>query len=493
MSRGKRLASGFILLLLSVLAGFSCASLPPAPADARVVIFHFNDVHGKIDNFAKVAAIVERERQGGGDVYLFCAGDNFTGNPVIDQYQPPGEPMLELLNRLAVDLLAPGNHEFDFGMENLRNFAARARFPLVAANIEAPAGALPQLQPSIVLQTKSGLRIAVFGLIQVEAQNGLPSTHPDRVKGLRFSEPLARARAMKGLRRDGHVFLALTHLGYEDDLRLAKQMPELDVIIGGHSHTRVDPAETVNGVLVAQAGSDNRFLGRIELRLRNGRLVEKKGGLIELKGPLAENAEVKDMIARFNQNPAFARVIVEAPFAIEGRDALGSLMTDAMRAAHGLDIAFQNEGGIRLPRLPEKITLKDVYTLDPFGNQVVEIVMNAEEIRSLISDSFRRGDNIDLQVSGMAYTVRTDSERRIREIVLRGADGTPLPEDRTYRVGVSSYVASSYKFSHRDPGRALGATSADALIRFLENRPDFSIYRGVQRAFQDPPAQGRRY
>jgi 2',3'-cyclic-nucleotide 2'-phosphodiesterase (5'-nucleotidase family) len=199
------------------------------------------------------------------------------------------------------------------------------------------------------------------------------------------------------------------------------------------------------------------------------------------------------MIARFNQNPAFARVLVEAPFAIEGKDALGSLMTDAMRQAHGLDIAFQNEGGIRVSRLPERITLKDVYTLDPFGNQVVEIVMSAGEIRSLIRDSFKKGGEIDLQVSGITYTVRTGTDRVISEILVRGLDGRPLPEDRAFKVGVSSYVASSYNFDHKDPGRALGSTSADALIRFLENRPDFSLYRDVQRAFQDPPASGGRY
>jgi 2',3'-cyclic-nucleotide 2'-phosphodiesterase (5'-nucleotidase family) len=199
------------------------------------------------------------------------------------------------------------------------------------------------------------------------------------------------------------------------------------------------------------------------------------------------------MIATFNQNPAFARVLIEAPFAIEGKDALGSLMTDAMRQAHGLDIAFQNEGGIRLNRLNEKITLKDVYTLDPFGNLVIEIVMNAEEIRSLIGDSFRKGKELDLQVSGIAYTVRTDDERRILEIQLRGLDGRPLAEDAKFKVGVSSYVASSYHFAHKDPGRALNSTTADALIRFLEGRPDLSIYRDIQRAFQDPPGSPGRY
>ena len=88
---------------------------------------------------------------------------------------------------------------------------------------------------------------------------------------------------MKKLRAGSQVLIGLTHIGYDQDLLLAEQMPELDVIIGGHSHTRVDPAETVNGVLVAQAGSDNRFLGRVDLLVRNGRVVEKKGALIDLK------------------------------------------------------------------------------------------------------------------------------------------------------------------------------------------------------------------
>lgn len=491
----RRLIVSFLpLLLISGLACSSCASAPPAPADARVVIFHFNDAHGKIDNFAKVAALVDGERRRGGDVLLLCAGDNFTGNPVIDQYQPPGEPMLELLNRLGVDLLAPGNHEFDFGLENLKRFAARARFPFVSANIHPEPGAeIPNLAPWRLLTTKGGVRLAVFGLIQIEPGSGLPSTHPERVQGLRFSEPLARAREMKSLRRDADVLLALSHLGLEDDVKLAESMPELDAIIGGHSHTRVDPAETVNGVLLAQAGSDLRWLGRVELLVRGGRVVQKKGALIEVKALAAEDPEVKAMIARFNDNPAFARVIASAPFALEGKDALGALMTDAMRAVHGLDVAFQNEGGIRLRRLNPDITLKDVYTLDPFGNQVVELALNAGEIRSLISDSFRKGKELDLQVSGLSYTVRTDAELNILAIDLRAPDGRPLDEERDFRVGLSSYVASSYVFRRRDPGRALGSTTAEALIRFLEGKADLSLYRGIQRAFQDPPGRNDRY
>lgn len=495
MSARKRFPAGSLLLaavLVTGLACASCASVAPAPADARIVIFHSNDVHGKIDNFAKVAAIIDAERKGGADVFYFCAGDNFTGNPVIDQYDPPGEPVLELYNRLGVDLLCPGNHEFDYGLENLEKFAARARFPMVSANITVPPGSLPQLRPSVLLRTRNGLKIAVFGLIQIEAGNGLPSTHPDRVKGLVFSEPLAKAREMSRLRAGSNVLIGLTHIGYDQDLLLARQMPELDAIIGAHSHIRVDPAENVNGVLVAQAGSDNKFLGRVELLVRGGRVVEKKGVLIDLKGPMAEDAAVKDMIARFNLNPAFARVIAEAPVEIVGKDALGCLMTDAIRLVHGLDIAFQNGGGIRLNQLPKKITLKDIYTIDPFGNQVVQFAMTAAELRGLIASSFAKGDDIDLQVSGISYVVRSDGAGRIKEILLRNPDGTPLTEDRKFQVGVSSYVASSYNFAHADPGRSLQSTTADALIRFLQSGADLGIYHDIRRAFWEKTAESPR-
>jgi 5'-nucleotidase/UDP-sugar diphosphatase len=486
-------ARRFLLALLAGLSLFSCASMAPtpAPAETRIVIFHSNDVHGKIDNFAKVAAIIENERKICENVYYFCAGDNFTGNPVIDQYEPPGEPLLELYNRLGLDVLCPGNHEFDFGLDNLKKFAARARFPFVCANIQA-GNFLPLLRPSVVLETRGGVRIAVFGLIQIEPGNGLPSTNPDKVQGLVFSEPLQKAREMTGLRAGNPVLLALTHLGYEDDLRLAQQMPELDVIIGGHSHTRVDPAETVNGVLVAQAGSDNRFLGRVELLVRDGRVAAKKGGLIDLGGPMSEDAGIKAMIARFNQNPTFDKVIVEAPLEITGKDALGSLMTDAMRTVNGLDVAFQNGGGIRVNRLEKEITLKDIYTLDPFGNQVVQIAMTAAEIRGLVRTSFEKGHGIDLQVSGISYLVRSDAAGQVREILLRDPDGTPLAEDRMFQVGVSSYVASAYNFAHADPGRSLQSTTADALIRYLQSGVDLGMYRDIRRAFWEKTAEAPR-
>ena len=480
-SRPGRVLLG--LALLGLFAVPACAGLFSRPAETRVVIFHSNDVHGKIDNFAKVAPILEAERKTGADVFFFSACDNFTGDPVIDWADPPGGPMFDLLDRLGLDVLSLGNHEFDYQLGPVRKLAAR--FPTVSANIDPEPGVLPELKPHVVLKTKQGARLVVFGLIQVEPENRVPSTHPDKVKGLRFSDPLSKVPELKKLRAAGDVLIGLTHIGHEQDLRLAEAMPEIDVIIGGHSHTRVDPAVMAGGVLVAMAGADNRFLGRVDLRLENGRVVEKKGRLIDLTQPLEEDPAVKAMIATYYQNPALARVIARAPVEVAGKDALGSLMTDAIRQTLGLDVAFQNNGGIRLDRLPEEITLRDIYTLDPFGNQVVQFVMTAAEIRSLVKSSWDKRKDIDLQVSGLSYLVRADGQGRVLDVKLSNPDGSPLAEDRTFKVGVSSYIAVSYQFDHRDPGRSLQTTPAEALIRFLESGPDLTVYRDVKRAFKE--------
>jgi len=490
MTRSRRAPAGLCTLLVALIAVLglvACAGRAPAPvppAESHIVIFHINDTHAKIDAFAKIAAILDAERKTGSEVFFFSAGDIFTGDPVVDRFDPPGRPIVKILERLGLDLLTLGNHEFDYGPDALKDLLAR--FRTVSANIEAPAGVLPGLEPSAVLKTRAGLRLVVFGLIQVEPGNGLPSAHPDKLRGLQFSEPLARAAGLKRLRDDGEILIGLTHIGYQQDLALARQWPEIDVIVGGHSHTRVDPAENVEGVLVAQAGSDNRFLGRIDLHLRNGRIVGKEGVLIDLARTTAEDAGIKALVAEYQRSPALARIVARAPFEIGGKEALGSLMSDAIRWAHGLDVAFQNNGGIRLNRLPQAITLKDVYTLEPFGNPVVRFDMTPAEIRSLVQSSFERNNAIDLQVSGLSYEVRTDTEKRVREIRLRLPDGSPLAEDRTYSVGLSSYIGSSYTFSHKDPGRSLQTTVADALLGYLESGADLGVYtRDLVRALAE--------
>jgi len=161
MRRAGSLLPLAAVLFAALIAVSAAPGQAPSPAEKQIVIFHINDVHGKIDNFAKVAAILDAERKTGGDVFFFSAGDNFTGDPVIDRADPPGEPMVELLDRLHLDLLSLGNHEFDYGLDAVRKLVAH--FPTISANIAPEPGILPGLKPYVVLTSKSGVKLVVFG------------------------------------------------------------------------------------------------------------------------------------------------------------------------------------------------------------------------------------------------------------------------------------------------------------------------------------------
>jgi 2',3'-cyclic-nucleotide 2'-phosphodiesterase (5'-nucleotidase family) len=197
--------------------------------------------------------------------------------------------------------------------------------------------------------------------------------------------------------------------------------------------------------------------------------------LIEVKSIPHEVPEIKAMIREFNDNPELKRVIATLSKVVEESDPLGNLITDAIRSVHHLDIAFHNGGGIRLDRLGQEVRLQDVYKMLPFGNDVVQFRMTAAEIKTLIKNASRNRKN-DLKVSGIQYVVLTkpagENRGEVTGVELLDETGAFLDENKTYKVGFNSYIASSYKFTHQDPGRALQTTIAQTLIDYLQKGGD---------------------
>lgn len=458
--------------------------------ETKIVIFHVNDVHSHIDNFAKIAKLVEDERKINPDVFLMNAGDNFSGNPIVDHYVPKGEPLLELMNKLKFDIQVIGNHDFDYGQTILKSFIKRANFPIICANVKVSGGIISQPEPYVFLKTKNGLKIAVLGIVQIDEETQIPSTLPKNVEGIVFSNGIEEAKKYKYLKKESNIFIALSHLGYEDDELLAKEMSELDVIIGGHSHTIIENQIEINKVLITQAGAYGEYLGKIEITLKNGRAINKKAQLIDLNSIKEEKPEIKAMIAQFNDNPELNQVLTKLTKPLEGNSELGSFMTDAVRTVLDLDIVFQNSGGIRMNKLEGEVTIKDIYTLFPFENVVVQFKMTPAEIRTLIKFDYEQYKHTDLMVSGIQYTVKHTMKDKVKNIELKDEKGEFLDESKTYNVGLNSYVASVYKFSHKDPGKSMKTGVAHAIIQYLKQKRDLTIYNGIQRTFEEVVIEG---
>jgi 2',3'-cyclic-nucleotide 2'-phosphodiesterase (5'-nucleotidase family) len=473
----------FLLILVGLILPFipGCDQTKTGPVDSkeiRIILFHINDVHGQINNFARIAWVVEQEKKKnpGAAVFFLNAGDNFSGNPVVDHYEPKGEPILQLMNRMGFDVMVLGNHEFDYGREVLKSFMERANFPIICANahLKKQKDSFPQPPPFTILKTPTGIKIAVLGLLQVDPYTGIPSTHPLHLPGFTFSDPIATAKKYRYLKKENDIFIALTHLGSRADEVLAQEIKELDLIIGGHSHSPVHHPldKEINGPLVAQAGGDAEYLGRIQLIWQKGQLVKKSGELIEVASIKREIPELEKMIAAFNNNPVLNHVIAALPRPVEGIVEVGNLTCDALRKYFNLDIAFHNSGGIRVNRLTPTIRLKDIHALHPFENRMVRFKMSASEIRSLIKSEYERHKRLDLLVSGMVYIVKATWAGEVKAVELKDEKGQLLDETKTYTVGMNDYMASTIKFSHQDPGTSLIVTVNDALIQYLRQEKD---------------------
>jgi len=458
----------------------------------EIIFLHTNDEHGVIENFDRIAWYNQQLQEEYENVFLVSGGDIFSGNPVVDEYvieeeNLRGKPIVGLMNMAGYDALVLGNHEFDYGQEVLQDRIDQAEFPAILANFDtSETDILAQPEPYIFLETEQGNSIAVLGLVEVGA-DGIPATHPGNLDGIEFFDPVETALEYDYLADESSVFLGLTHMGHSWDQDLAEEMPELDLIIGGHSHSVVEDPPIVNDVLVAQAGADTNYLGKIEVGLDDeGNIVSREGRLIDIEDIEDRDEEVTAEIEYYEEQveEIFAREIGYVEGQLSGNMELGSLMTDAARHRVDADFAFQNNGGIRVSEIGGEITVGTIFELEPFGNDVVVYEMTAEDIRSLLQFSYERRYSIDLQAGGLHYEVKVNDIGAVEDIELSYPDGTPLNEDEVYEVALSDYVASTYEFSARDEGVNTYRRTNDVIIEYIEEdlEPgDLEDYKGVDR------------
>jgi len=442
--------------------------------ETEIVILSVNDMHSSIDMFPKFAAMVDSLRAIYPDMMLFSAGDNRTGNPVNDQYEPVNYPMITLMNKVGFDLSAVGNHEWDGDINNFRNDMERAQFPFICANVFVPEAVNLNIKPFVTMEHQ-GVKMAVVGMIEIR-HDGIPGTHPDKIKEVSFKRPEVVLPDYKYLRNDNDVVILLSHCGFEDDLELAQANPWLDAIIGGHSHTLVEKPSETNGVLITQSGSHLKYATLVKLRVKNHKVIGKEAIVLDVNKVRKEKPEIQQLVNEFNDAPALNEPIAVAKSKFETPQELGCMMTDAIREVSGADFAFQNTGGVRINYLKKgPITVKDIYSLDPFNNDVVVFEMTGAQVKKFIVNSYRKNGGYPSYVSGMTYSVDDDGRNVWVEM-----EGENFSTKKMYKVAINSYMASTVNIESEDDGRSMFMTSEEMMIEFLRKHKEVD-YQGVVR------------
>ncbi|MBN2379446.1 5'-nucleotidase C-terminal domain-containing protein [candidate division WOR-3 bacterium] len=421
----------------------------------KLTIVHINDTHGQIEpvkakdgseygGFARVAYVadsLETEAEAEGRGFLFLhAGDVLQGPPISNMHK--GKLDFELLNEMGLDVMVVGNHEFDFGQTNLSELVTEAEFPILSANVFYEHGDF------LVEQYEEYGRqyLVVVGLTTPGTPFG---THPDNVKGLVFASPDTAITDLIENKKYGEkdLIVALTHLGYYEDSLLAEQVPEVDLIVGGHSHTVLEEPREVNNALIVQAGARTVYLGKLEVEVKKGRIVDWEYDLILLSDSIPEDpgmaariAEEAKVVDEKMGQPVGKTEVALVPGFTEAKDemSLGDLLARLMQEETGADFAFFNQGGVRSTIFPGDITMKDILTALPFANTVVTMELTAEQVEELLNFNMAHGPHSGgtLHLAGVEYDIEDSSAVNIRIC------GQPIEKDRTYKIATNSFLAA---------------------------------------------------
>ena len=464
------LAMAFAILLL-----FAHSANAQQTDEKVLYVVSVNDMHGNIDNFPQFAALLDTLRKQYPDLLLISAGDNRTGHPVNDRYPKPSYPITKLMNEVHFDLSTIGNHEFDIGVEGLRDVIGWSDFDYVCANAYFDDSI--NVKPYKIIDYK-GLKIGFVGGIQV-GENGIPDFHPNCAKGVSFKPIEEVLPEYMFLRKECDMLFLISHCGLEADIEIAKKFPQFDAIFGGHSHKKIERTKLIGNTMITQSGKKLNYLTVSVFYFTNGKIDYKAQQVFSVKDFAKKDVRIQKMVDEFGSLDIFSKVVGHNDADIDSKEQLGCFMTDVIRDATKSDLAFQNPGGVRLGKLPAgDITAKDIYTMDPFDNIIMKYKVSGQEIMDMLEMACYKTEDFPMLCSGCTCILHRNEYEEIESIELLLDNGKPLDLKAQYNIAINSYIASVYGFN-KHKGKEF-PHSCDLIFNYLEKHQHIN-YAGVTR------------
>ena len=514
------------LSALSLLTG-GCALGPAGAPDAgeqRVTLIHINDTHGKVDphpevflengrrvfrragGLANMATLIKQiRRENPGRTALLMEGDTFFTSGITALSGTLAT--VPVFNALGIDAYTPGNWDFQPSKETYLKRLPLIKFPVVARNLFDEATGR-QLHPSHLVKDLGGVRLGVIGITSVKVKKEMA---PAVGKGWKFTFDEGLREEIRDLReKEGvQIVVILSELGLQQDVTLARQLEGsgVDFIFGGETHDRVFEPIVSGGIVVAQAGSETSFLGRMDVTLKNGKVAGWKWKLHEVDpGKYPPDPEIQKLVdeAKAPYLGKLTEVVGETATPIYRNDVLettaDSLITDALREYTGADIAITRAFRYGYPILPGKVTMDDLYNIMPVNPKVRVGKITGEQYRVRMEDLLERvfaadpfrqsGGWVDRSAGTfLRFTAGAPPDRRLREILV---NGKPLDPARIYTLAGCARAgdppdALCQIEKIRDP-KTLDATVLDVLRQyFFKHSPVRPVHESRIVATDLPP------
>jgi 5'-nucleotidase len=426
---------------------------PSSPrATAPLTILQLNDVYSTIPidgagGLARVAMLKQNIAAAGRTPLLLLAGDFLS--PSVSSSVFKGEQMVAALNAAGLDLATLGNHEFDFGVDVLLQRMKEPRWQWVISNVvdrktgKPLGGAAPY-----VIRTFGSLKVGFIGLVLTTSE-----ISADRRAGIQMIDPIVAAgRYVPVLKNRGAtVIVAITHLAFPDDRRLAQRYPQIDLIVGGHEHYPITATE--NRTLISKAGSDAKFVARIDVNRRTPGIVERFFEMIPITSAIADEPKTAAVVKSYEDRlgteldtvVATSRVPLDADTVRlrAGETNLGDLIADAAREDAKSDVAILNAGSIRGDRVYQAgpITRRTVVEMHPFGGVICKVEAPGRIVLQALESGVSKLPGTAgqfPQVSGLTMRVNASGAvgSRVSNVTI---GGQPLDPNKTYTVALTDY------------------------------------------------------
>ena len=450
---------------------FALSVADPAYAQVAVTILHTSEHHGTIQpiehgpfaglgGVERRAALIKQIRQEVEHLLVVDSGDLLMGTAMSSVYR--GEVDIAAMNLMSYDAVAVGNHDFDFGTRHLKNLRKEATFPFLCTNVRPQD---PDVCQRHAIKHLGHVRVGLIGLI---GKKNYPDTFNRAVvREVEFVDPIVAAKQAVGeLRERVEILVAITHQDTEEDLALAKAVPGLDVIIGGHTEGfdglvppgQTNPVEgrvelTGVGPVFVKTHRQGRTLGRLDLLYHEKTIMVAEAHNLPVSAAVSSDPDIAQLVRDYARrlDEQTNQVIGKAAHAFEGENRdirtretnLGNLLADLARQHTGAEIGLVNSGMIRSSMPAGPVTLKRVMEVLPFDSSLTSFTVTGAALKAALENSVSRLPEASgrfLQVSGLTvvFDPTAPSGTRITSVQVNGA---PLNPARRYKVAADNFIA----------------------------------------------------
>lgn len=463
-----------------------------------LTILHTNDVHGRlvpidysndqlsVGGIARRAALIKSIKATHKNVLTLDAGDTFQGTIFFKLFN--GIPDAKFMSEIGYDASTIGNHEFDKGIDTLEKIICSASYPYISSNIKfLHDEKLNKKVAGYIIKNYDGFKVGIIG-VTTDKLKTLINNYDNNI---RVSSDIKTVKKLvKKLKPEVDFIVVLSHIGFEEDVKLAKMVPDIDVIVGGHSHSFLTqpsvireynkPAKTLSGIgaiigeslnylltysyilpdrmnktLIVQDGEFGINLGELDLVIKDDKIENYNYRLIPVNNCIPEDksiaAEVNLLSQKADNITKNTVGFLNTPLDSRknslrsGLTTAGLLITEAIKSKYpDIDIVMQNSGGIRGNKYINAgpITLADIFELYPFENTIVLLKLSGSDIKSILETgtaSLFNDNSSSLQTNGLDYTVDLSQKEgsRVSEIKV---NGIPLNPKCYYKVAVNDFM-----------------------------------------------------